>query len=416
MKLKYGENLINFEISRKNLLGELKPTNNSIKPLNNLLKDSILNPIGKPRLIDLLRKNKPTDLVIIVSDITRSIANYSKILKFLAEEIIDAGIDEKNIEFMVALGTHRKHTDEENKQLYGDLVSDFLFSFHDCHNNHVSIGKTNTDLEIQVNKRVRNADFVIATGRINFHYLAGFSGGRKAILPGISSYETIRRNHCKLRRNNVAFGQTQNNIISHEMDEASRLFGIDYLLNVVETTEKETERIFCGDSVLAFEQGVEFFRTKRISKISRKADCAIVAPGAYARDKTFFFSHKSINSAINAVKKGGAIILIAQCEQGFGNEKFLNYMLKNKLDELLGYPEEKIEIGGHRAFVTAKILKDYKVYVLSDLESKILSQMHFIPIKSLDDGIDQIRENYGEEFKAYILPDGQSVLPVIDKR
>lgn len=416
MKLKYGKKLINLEISARNLLGILEPINNSIKPLNELLKESIVNPIGKPRLVDLLRKNKPTDLVIIVSDITRSIANYSKILEFLVEEIIDAGIDEKNIEFMVALGTHKKHIEEENRQLYGNLVTDFVFSLHDCYNNFISIGKTSTDLEVQVNKRVRDADFVIATGRINFHYLAGFSGGRKTILPGISSYETIRGNHCKLRRNGVVFGETQDNIISQEMDEAAQLFGVDYLLNVVETPEKETEQIFCGDSVYAFEQGVKFFRARRTSKISQKADCAIVSPGNYVKDKTFFFSHKAINSAVNAVKKGGAIILITQCDGRFGNEKFLNYMLENNLDELLTYPEEKIEVGGHRAFMTAKILKDYKVFVLSDLESKTLAQMHFIPIKNLDEGINQIRKDYGEEFKAYILPDGRSVLPVIDKR
>ena len=123
-------------------------------------------------------------------------------------EIVDAGIDEKNIEFVVALGTHRKHTPQENKLLYEALFSDFRFSFHDCHNNLISIGRTSTGLEVQVNKRVRNADFVIATGKINFHYMAGFSGGRKAILPGISSYETIKSNHCKLRRDGVTLGNT----------------------------------------------------------------------------------------------------------------------------------------------------------------------------------------------------------------
>lgn len=414
MQLKYGNDLINFEIPPKNTLGLLKPRHNSIKPLGELLKDSILNPIGKLRLKDLLRKNRPGDVIIIVSDITRSIANYSKVLKFLVGEIVDAGIDENNIEFMVALGTHPRHTPEENELLYGELLNDFRFSFHNCYDNLISIGKTNTGLEVQVNKRVRNADFVIATGRINFHYLAGFSGGRKAILPGISSYGTIRRNHCKLRRDGVAYGETQKNIISQEMDEASRLFGFDYLLNVVETPEKKTARVFCGNPVFAFEEGVKFFKSKRVSNISEKADCVIISAGGYPRDKTFFFSHKSINGTINAIKKGGAIILIAQCIEGFGNEKFLQYMLKNNLDELLNCSEEKIEIGGHRAFVTAKILKDYKVYVLSDLESETLSQMNFIPIKNLNEGFSKIKKDYGEEFKAYIFPDGKTVLPVLN--
>ncbi len=389
---------------------------NESKLLDGLLKESILNPIGKPRLIDLLRKNKPTDLVILVSDITRSIANYHKILRFLASEIIDAGVDEKNIEFVVALGTHRKHAPEEHRSLYGDLILDFHFSFHDCHNNLTSLGKTSTNLEIQVNKRVKNADFVIATGKIDFHYIAGFSGGRKAILPGISSYETTRNNHCKLRRDGVTFAKMQHNIISQEMEEASSLFGCNYLLNVVETPENETARIFCGDSVYAFEQGVHYFTSQRSLKIPREVDCAIISAGGYPKDRNFYLSHKSLNNVIHMVKKGGAIILVAQCSEGIGNEKFLHYMLDNSCDNLLTYPEEDIEIGGHRAFITAKILRDYNVYVLSDLEPTILSQMNFFPIKKLDDALNHMRKDYGEEFKTYVIPDAQSILPLIGRR
>jgi len=414
MQLKYGNDLIHVEISKENILGELKLEKSTLRPLDALLKESVLNPVGKPRLVDLLRKNRPHDVVIIVSDGSRSITNYARILKFLVSEIVDAGIDEKNIEFVIALGTHRRHTVEENKSLYEDLVADFRFSHHDCHNNVVSIGRTSTGLEVQVNKRVKNADFVVATGKINSHYLAGFSGGRKAILPGISSYTTIRNNHCKLRRDGVALGAINKNIVAQEMDEASRLFGVDYLLNVVETPENETAQIFCGDAVFAFEQGLGFFRSMRSLVLSQKADCAFISSGGYPKDKTFYLSHKSLNSAINIVKKGGSLILISQCREGVGNDKFLRYMLDRNLAGLLSYPEKKIEVGGHRAFATAKILQDYKVYVLSDLTSKELSQMNFIPIKDVNEAINHIKKDYGDKFTAYIVPDGTSILPIVN--
>ena len=414
MKLKYGKNTINFEPPSKNLLGVLESKNNSVEPLDTLLKNSYTRPIGKPRLDNLLRKNKPGDLVIIVSDITRSIAKYSEILKFLVSEIVDAGIDEKNIEFVVALGTHPQHTQEENRLLYGDLTRDFQFSSHDCHNNLISVGKTETGLEVQVNKRVKEADFVIVTGRIDFHYLAGFSGGRKSILPGISSYETIRGNHCKLRHNGVSIAETKNNVIAQEMNEAGRLFDVDYLLNVVEIPQKDTAQIFCGDPELAFEEGIKFLKSIRTIKISKKADCAIISVGGYSKDKDFYNSHKSLNSAMNAIKPSGTMVLIAQCCEGFGNKKFLQYMLENNLNNLLNYQEEKIEVGGHRAFVTAKIIKNHKIYVLSDLDSNILTKMNFIPVSTLEEAINFVKKDYGEEFKTYIIPDGKSVLPIID--
>ena len=416
MEFGFGEKTVYYEVSKHNMLGILECSRHDVKPLKEILERSILNPTGKPRLVELLQKNKPRDLVIIVSDITRSIADYDKILSFLVGEIIDAGIDEKNIEFIVGLGTHRKHTPEENKSLYGNLVSDFRFSFHDCYNDLVSIGKTTSGLEIQVNKRVRDADFVIATGRINFHYLAGFSGGRKAILPGIASYETIRNNHCKLKREGVSLGKIESNIIAQEMDEAAQLFGLDYLLNVVETPDRQIASLFCGDPVQAYKTGVEYFKSERILKITRQADCVIVSAGGYPRDRTFYAGHKSINNAANAVRQNGSIILVSACEEGVGNAAFEKYMLNNNIEELLDYPEAKIQIGGHRAFQTSKLLKEHKIYVVSELDSKVLSHMNFIPVKDIDSAMDQIKRDYHQDFKVYVVPDGQSVLPVVNGR
>ena len=414
MLLKYGKENIELEISRENLLGSLESKEIASQPLDQLLKQSTLDPIGRPRLSHLLRKNKPQDLVIVVSDKTRAIANYAKILEFLVTEIIDAGIDEKNIEFVIALGTHAPHTVEENNSLYGDLPKTFHFAFHDCHQNLVSLGKTSTGLEVQVNKRVWDADFVIITGRIDFHYLAGFSGGRKSVMPGIASYATIRDNHCKLRRNGVALARIENNPIAQEMDEACRLLGVQYLLNVVETPNKKTNQVFCGHPEFAFRQGVEYFTALRTMKIPKVADCTIVSAGGYPKDRDFFNSQKSLNFALNTLKPHGSIILIAQCAEGFGNENFLRYLSETSIDELLNYREQKIEVGGHRAFVTAEILKEHKVYVLSDLEPSILSRMSFTPVSNGNDAHKLVVQEHGADFRAYVMPEGKAVLPVMN--
>ena len=408
--LRYGKGSINFE-TPPGFLGVVQPRDIAVRPVDVLLKESFMKPIGLPCLKDILHKNRPGDVVIIVSDISRKIANYSEILEFIAGELVDAGVDEKNIQFVIALGTHRRHTAEESKLLYGGLVRDFNFSEHDCHRDLVSVGTTSTGLDVVINRRVSEADFVIATGRVDFHYLAGYSGGRKSILPGVASYETIRNNHSKLVRNGVGIGQLEGNVIAQEMAEAGSILGIDYLINVVETPTRETAQIFSGHHDYAFEEAVQQFTRARQAKIPEKADCVIVSAGGYPNDENFYHTHKSINLAIRALKRGGSVILVGQCIEGFGNERFMQLMLDNEMEALLKYPEEKIEVGGHRAFLTVKILKNHRVYALTDLEPNVVRQIGFTPIKDIKEGIEAVKKEHGEGLKTLIVPNGKAVLP-----
>jgi nickel-dependent lactate racemase len=267
-----------------------------------------------------------------------------------------------------------------------------------------------------VNRRVKEADFVIATGRVDFHYLAGFSGGRKSILPGVASYETIRNNHKKLVRSGVDIGCSDGNIIAQEMAEAAGLVGIDYLLNVVETPKRHIAQIFSGDPSGAFQEAVIFFTAARQVGIPVQADCVIVSAGGFPQDKNFYHTHKSINLAMHALTQSGSIILIGQCAEGFGNEKFMQLMLENELESLLHFPEEKIEVGGHRAFLTAKILKAHRVYALTDLDADIVRKIGFNPIQSIDEGVDAVKREQGDGLKTYVIPNGKAALPSLNGR
>jgi len=410
MDLKYGHGSVSFE-PPPGLIGVVEPKITAARPVETLLKESFSKPIGLGPLSKMLRANKPRDIVIIVSDITRKIANYEDILKFLVAEIVDAGIDEKNISFIVALGTHRRHRAEENALLYGRLCDDFAFLEHDCREDAVVIGRTSTGLEVGVNRRVAEADFVITTGRIAFHYLAGFSGGRKSILPGVASYETIRNNHKKLVRNGVFVGRIEKNIIAREMAEAAGLLGVDYILNVVENPNRETEMVFCGHQAHAFNEAVGYYIGQRKTAIDEPADCVIVSAGGYPGDKDFYHTHKAMNLAMLVLKDNGSIILVGQCAEGFGNDKFLRLMRENSIDGLVKFPEDKIEVGGHRAFLTAKILKRHRVYTWTDLNGKELEEIGFTPISSIQQGIDAVKKEQHNGFKALVVTDGQAVLP-----
>ena len=415
MDLRYGRGRISIQ-TPPGFIGTVELRKRSVNPLDTLLKESILKPIRQIRFKELLRKNRPGDVVIIVSDKTRKIANYERILKFIVAELVDAGVDEKNVEFVVALGTHTAHSDEENRQLYGTLIDDFRFTQHDCHADLVSVGKTTTGLEVGVSRRVHGADFVIATGRVDFHYLAGYSGGRKSVLPGIAAYETIRGNHRKLMRGGVWVGQFEGNVIAQEMAEAGDLLGIDYLFNVVENPAGETEMLFAGHARHAFHEAVDCFSRARSVPIAEPADCVIVSAGGYPNDRDFYHTHKSMNLAMSALKNEGSIILVGQCEGGFGNERFMELMIDNKIDHLVDFPEEKIEVGGHRAFLTARILKQCRVFAMTDLDPEIVKKIHFVPVQSVEQAVGEVRKKYGAGMKTLVVPNGKAVLPVLNGR
>ncbi|MBN2620687.1 nickel-dependent lactate racemase [candidate division WOR-3 bacterium] len=414
MRFKFGTAVSECTIPDQNVLGIIEPHPVQVRPLEEMMKQSLLEPIGKPRLRTMVRNDRPGDVVIIVSDRTRHIAHYAKILELLISELVDAGVDERAIECMVALGTHRRHTDEENRRLYGGLVDTVRISFHDCHKDLVSIGTTSTGLAVFVNKRAYNAEFVIATGKINFHYMAGYSGGRKAVLPGIAGYDTIRGNHCKLRRDGVAQGVVEGNIIAQEMDEAAHFFGLDYLVNMVENPSNETCGIFCGDPFNAFMQGCGSFKKQRFVTVPERADCAVVSSGGDPGDQNFYAGHKAINNVIPVVKPGGVIVLVAQCAQGVGNDAFQELLSDRTIDDLLCTPEHMITIGGHRAYQTARLLRDYTIIVVSDLKENLLSNMKFNVVSNISAAMQQVKDRIGDDFTCYVVPDGHTVMPVMD--
>ncbi len=410
----YGDEKVSLEIPDRQILGIIKknPEGQSPRPVEELVKEALTTPQGTPNLSHILRKNRPGYLVIIVSDISRNISNYCKILDILVGEIVESGVDEANIEFIVALGTHREHTSEEQKELYGSLPEKFKFSFHNCHQNLKEIGKTSTGLKILINEKVVAADFVITTGLINFHYLAGFSGGRKSILPGVAGYETIRANHAKLLRSGIGIGSIEKNIIDFEMAETAQIVGVDFALNVIEDLNRNTVWVKAGKLKVVFKQGVDFILKNYSRPIKKQADCIFVSGGSTNRD--FFNAHKILNFAIDYIKPGGAIVLFAKCENGLGNEKFVKYLKEYRIDTLLNFDEKEIEVGGHRAFVTARILKNYKVYLVTSIDQEILSQLQLRSIKVPNSIIDELKRNYGENFTAFVNPDGIRIKAICD--
>ncbi len=413
----YGSGKVVVEVPDRNVLGVLDDPKSAeaigiAGSVQELTQQALLAPVGAAPLRQLLKVKRHGYVVIIVSDISRNINNYEKILDILAGEIVESGVDEKRIEFIIALGTHRLHTAEEQRELYGALIDKFRFTFHDCRQNLRSVGKISTGLEVFVNERVAGADVRISTGRISYHYLAGFSGGPKSILPGVAGYDTIRANHAKLLRPGVEIGRLENNVVSAEITQAADLVGVDYSLNVIEASRK-TIWLKAGSPAAVFQSGAGYYRKRFAFPVREKADCVLTSAGG--DDQDLFGAHKILNLARGFVKPGGSIVLFAEAARGVGNRQFADYLSRHRPDDLLRFPEENIEVGGHRAFVTARILKDYKVYVLSSLNHAILKSLSFSPVSDAQEVLSEIRKNHGDGFKAYLNPSGLGLRAALSK-
>src|SRR4030042_1114327 len=208
MRLKYGKGSVDIALPEKHILGVIEADPVPAQPIKDVLKASVMNSFGKEPLPIIMRNNRPGDVVIIVSDQSRSIANYPQILEFLVSELIDGGIDEKNIEFLVACGTHEPHDQAINEKKYGNIARNFNIISHNCVGEMKRVGKTATGLEVLINRR------------------AG---------------------------------------------EAAALFGWDYIVNVVENIDNETNNIFWGDPNIAFKNGVAEFYKQRSKAVSELA-------------------------------------------------------------------------------------------------------------------------------------------------
>lgn len=414
IELKYGKTYKILSLPSENLIDvlEMRPLPSAEGPTQ-VVKEKLTNPLGTPPIKELLADKRPESIVIIVSDITRP-GPFAVLLRPLINEILSSGFAKNSIRFVIANGTHRKMSKEEMRFQYGDwIVDNFSIENHDCHaSDLVYLGTMTSGNELWINRTVAEADFVIATGILNTHYFAGFSGGRKTILPGICGYETIRRNHSNIIHDYARTGNIKDNEIHHEMCEAASKTGVDFCLNMLLNTEKQFVDCFAGDINAVFEEGINAIQRLYAVKFNQYADVVFVSPGGYPKDINFYQSQKSLNNTIELVKNGGTIVLVAECPDGIGQDEMERVLSKaDNLDELFRVRKEDIQIGGHRAFATGKLLKKADILVMSSINPEKVRKIHFIPMKSFDDCMDFIIKKHGENFKSYIVPNGSQFFP-----
>ncbi|PLX31044.1 MAG: transcriptional regulator, partial [Clostridiales bacterium] len=254
MELKYGKGKLAFEIDPKNHLGTLLPNEKeNVLTGRDEVKRALENPIGTKRLREIVSKGEK--VAIVTSDITRPMPSKT-VLPLVVEELKSGGIEEDDIIVVFALGSHRKHSEEEKRMLAGDEVFESRVKLvdsdaEDC----VNLGVCGKGTPVDIFKPVAEADRVVCLGNIEYHYFAGYSGGAKALMPGVSSRRAIQINHSNMVKEEARAGNMDTNPVRQDIDETGSHIKIDFIVNVVLNSKKEIASAVAGDYIKAHREG-----------------------------------------------------------------------------------------------------------------------------------------------------------------
>ncbi len=406
--LAFGSTALELDIPERNISSIILPSEPEKKEEATLLvKRALENPINSSRLSEIV--NPDSKVVIIVSDVTRPTPT-AKILPPLFEELYLGGAKDENITVVFALGLHRQQTEEESKRLVGEEIYKKIRCIQHDTRRCKSIGVTSLGTPIEILEDVVDADIVVGTGSIEFHYYAGYSGGAKSVLPGVSSQESVITNH-KMMFDEKAVSGRVDGAVRQDMEEAAKIFGLDFILNVVLDSKKEIVAAVAGDFIEAHRKGTEVVDSMYKVPVE-PADAVIVSCGGFPKDVNLFQANKALDNATQAVKEGGFIILVAECAEGIGNQVYECWNKECRSpDDAIARFKHCFEFGGHKSAIVAKIAKKFKLYLVSKLPEEQTRDAFFTPVPSLKEALSAVLSE-NPDAKIHLMPHGGQTLPV----
>jgi nickel-dependent lactate racemase len=414
--LPYGKSDVCVRIPARNLLGSIEPKQvSAATDANAEIERALTEPIGSKRLNEIAQpKGK---IAIVVDDFTRSTPSHIMLPPVLAE-LNNAGVVDENITIIFGSGTHRAVKPKEAERILGVEVTDRVKTIsHDCNaQDLVPVGKTRHGTNVLVNPVFAEADVKVLVGDVNLHYYAGYGGGRKSVMPAISCKDTISHNHAMLLDANARTGVLENNPVHEDMTEAARLAKVDFILNVVTNSKGEIVKAFAGDLEQAFLEATKLVDEMYRVPVDRRADIVVASPGGYPADIDLYQAYKALDNALEVVKRGGTIILVAECPEGHGNQVFYDWM--TRLGELKKVEREirrHFELGGHKAYYLLKALKNHKIVLVSSLPDYYANSVFKLKTaRAVNDALRETLKTAGSQAKIWVMPQGNYTLPLLE--
>jgi len=419
LKFPYGKGFLELDVPEANLASVVESRfGKAAENAEEEIVRALNNPIGSGRVEDLVKRRDR--VALIVSDITRPAPNQLMVPPIL-EALRKVGLQEKNLEILVANGLHRSPSQREMEELLGKRVlEEVAVVNHDARDGGqlVEVGRTSFGTRVILNRRVVESDSVIITGLIEPHFFAGYSGGRKSVLPGIASAESIFQNHSfrMIGHPKARYGILRGNPIHEDSVEATRFVKLTFMVNVVLNKERKVLRAFAGDFLRAHEAGVKFLEGLVKVPTPHRADIVVTTNGGYPLDRNLYQAVKGMATGEPIVKDGGVIIVMAECIDGVEHLDFQRLMEGAKTPkEVLDTIREKEPIGDQwEAQVLAKVLQRAEVIVVSKgVKDKVIEDMMMTPASTPEEALNLALRKTGKNAKIVAIPEGPFIIPHI---
>jgi nickel-dependent lactate racemase len=414
--LPYGKTEICARVPTQNFLGLIMPKEKPAVPDARVeVEKALKEPMGSKRLSEIVKPEHK--VAIVVDDATRSAPSRILILPIL-DELNGVGVKDEQVTVIFGCGTHRAVTHEEAIRLLGeDVLNRVKVISHDCRaQDLVYAGATQKHgNKIYLNRVFAEADVKILTGDIGFHYYAGYGGGRKSVLPAVSGEETIKHNHAMILDTNAKTGVLNGNPVHEDMMEAARLAKVGFILNVVTNSKGEIVKAFAGDLEQAFYEGVKLVDEMYRASVDRRADIVIVSSGGSPADVNLFQAYKGVDSALEVVKRGGVVILVAECPEGHGNQVFYDWMVKfGDVKAVEREIKRNFVLGGHKAYYLLRALQNHQIILVSSMPDYYATNIFKVKTaRAVNDALNEAFKIVGKNAKVWVMSCGNFTHPEV---
>lgn len=420
LTLDYGRTGLDVELPDDRLIGPLEIRD--VEPLDDpeaAIIAGLEAPIGTPPLREVARGR--TTACILICDITRPVPNEA-ILRPTLRILDEAGLKREDILILVATGLHRPSTEAERVEMLGpEIARDYRVEDHHGTEleEHTLLGTTPRGVPAWIDTRYVEADLKIATGLIEPHLMAGYSGGRKLICPGIAALETVKLWHGPdfLEHPNADCGILDGNPVHEENTRIARMAGCDFIVNVTLDKARRVTSVVAGDMEEAFLEGVRFIEDVVKARVPEAVDVVVTSSAGYPLDTTFYQAVKGMTGALPIVKQGGTIVIAASLSEGIGSPEFQRLFRENPslevfMERILG--KEYFVLDQWQLEELAKVRRKCRVKIVSDgLPADVLSGLFVEPAESVEAAVAASLAEYGPEARVAVIPKGPYVLPTL---